>query len=301
MAREALPCRLWLRFVGIGARRPPRPSNPCKPVKGVSRCVFGIETTPGAEPEPIQAGQQIEAEWWGRGSYFDAGRYSFLCRDVVFNGSVAGFKGGAPLLSTPTANFQGTGAGGACNTVMGAAQISADASGWQFAFSFKETGAGQYLVTDQLETATEAPAPVHGGLHRAGSSDDDLHVPGEDRQGHLDVGAERTDRRDAPPQRRSSSTPKRRTRRSARRTGHARNELARSSPRRRREACCRWCSRSTDRRTGTGVAGRPQRPPARPVPRRRRPSARGASAAPRVRCATSAGARPGRPQLSSPL
>ena len=70
--------------------------------------MFGIETTPGAEPEPLVAGQTVEAEWWGRGSYFNAGRYSFLCKDVVFNGSVAGFKAGGPLLSTPTALFGAT-------------------------------------------------------------------------------------------------------------------------------------------------------------------------------------------------
>lgn len=126
-------------------------NNPCKPVNGVSRCVFGIETTPGAEPEPIHAGQMVTAEWWGRGSYFNAGRYSFLCHDVVFDGSVAGFKAGAPILSTPSATFQGPASGGACTDVMGAAEVSADASGWRFRLSVKEQGAGQYLVTDLLQ------------------------------------------------------------------------------------------------------------------------------------------------------
>jgi hypothetical protein len=140
--------------IGVASAPGASAGNPCKPVKGVSRCVFGIETTPGGEPEPIAVGQTVEAEWWGRGSYFNAGRYSFLCKDVVFNGSVAGFTGGAPLLSTPTATFQGTEAGAACRTVMGAAQISADASGWQFSLSVKEQGAGQYVVTDQLKPPT---------------------------------------------------------------------------------------------------------------------------------------------------
>ena len=143
--------------IGIGGAQAASAGNPCKPVAGVSRCVFGIETSPGAEPEPISAGQTVEAEWWGRGSYFNAGRYSFLCKDVVFNGSVAGFKSGGPLFSTPTATFQGTEAGGVCRTVMGAAQISADASGWQFGLSVKEQGAGQYLVTDQLKSTTGSP------------------------------------------------------------------------------------------------------------------------------------------------
>ena len=143
--------------IGIAGVAPASAANPCKPVNGASRCVFGIETTPGGEPEPLAAGQTVEAEWWGRGSYFNAGRYSFLCKDVVFNGSVAGFKGGGPLLSTPTAIFQGNSSGGACTDVMGAAQISADASGWQFSLSVKEQGAGQYLVTDKLASTTGAP------------------------------------------------------------------------------------------------------------------------------------------------
>jgi hypothetical protein len=119
--------------------------------------VFGIETSPGAEPEPIAPGQTIEAEWWGRGSYFDAGRYSFLCKDVVFDGTVAGFKAGGPLLSTPTALFQGNESGGACRTVMAAAEVSADASGWQFRLSVREQAPGQYLVTDQLGSTSGTP------------------------------------------------------------------------------------------------------------------------------------------------
>jgi hypothetical protein len=146
-----------LAAIGIAGAPAATASNPCKPVNGASRCVFGIETTPGAEPEPLTAGQTVEAEWWGRGSYFNARRYSFLCKDVVFNGSVAGFSGGAPLLSTPTATFQGNGSGGACTTVMGAAQISADASGWQFRLSVKEQAPGQYLVSDQLRSTAAAP------------------------------------------------------------------------------------------------------------------------------------------------
>jgi hypothetical protein len=139
--------------IGVAGAPPASATNPCKPTGGVSRCVFGIETTPGAELEPLHAGQTVEAEWWGRGSYFNAGRYSFLCKNVVFNGSVAGFTGGGLQLSTPTATFKGTEAGGACRTVMGAAQISADATGWQFSVSVKEQGAGQYLLTDLLKPA----------------------------------------------------------------------------------------------------------------------------------------------------
>jgi hypothetical protein len=103
------------------------------------------------------AGQTVEAEWWGRGSYFNAGRYSFLCKDVVFNGSVAGFKAGGPLLSTPTAMFQGNESGGACRTVMAAAEVSADASAWQFRLSVKEQAPGQYLVTDELASTNGTP------------------------------------------------------------------------------------------------------------------------------------------------
>ena len=38
-------------------------TNPCKPVNGVSRCVFGTQTTPEAEPEPLHIGQTIQQEW----------------------------------------------------------------------------------------------------------------------------------------------------------------------------------------------------------------------------------------------
>jgi len=143
--------------IGMAGAQSAAAANPCKPVKGVSRCVFGIQASPGAEPEPIVAGQTVEAEWWGRGSYFNAGRYSFLCKNVVFNGSVAGFKAGAPLLSTPTALFQGTESGGACRTVMAAAEVSADASGWQFRLSVKEPAPGQYVVTDRLASTGGKP------------------------------------------------------------------------------------------------------------------------------------------------
>lgn len=144
--------------IGIAGAQSATAAGPCKPAKGgVSRCVFGIETTPGAEPEPLVAGQTVEAEWWGRGSYFNAGRYSFLCKDVVFNGSVAGFKAGGPLLSTPTAMFQGNESGGACRTVMAAAEVSADASAWQFRLSVKEQAPGQYLVTDELASTNGTP------------------------------------------------------------------------------------------------------------------------------------------------
>jgi hypothetical protein len=132
-------------------------SNACKPVNGVSRCVFGIETTPGAEPEPIQAGQPVQSEWWGRGSYFNAGRYSFLCRNVVFDGSVAGFMAGTPLFSASSADFQGVGAGGECNTITGTAHVSADTTNWQFRLGVTEQGAGQFLITDTLKTTTKAP------------------------------------------------------------------------------------------------------------------------------------------------
>ncbi len=159
MSRAKVLLSSLVAVVAIGIASAPSASagNPCKPVKGVSRCVFGIETTPGAEPEPLAAGQTVEAEWWGRGSYFNAGRYSFLCKDVIFNGSVGGFNGGGLLLDTPTATFQGTEAGGVCRTVMGAAQISADASGWQFGLSVKETGPSQYLITDVLKSTSGSP------------------------------------------------------------------------------------------------------------------------------------------------
>jgi len=156
-AKICLTGSIAVLAAGVGAAGGAQAANPCKPVAGASRCVFGIETTPGAEPEPIAAGQTVEAEWWGRGSYFNAGRYSFLCKDVVFNGSVAGFKAGAPLFSTPTATFQGTESGGACRSVMGAASVSADTTGWQFRLSVTEQGAGSYLVSDQLSSTTGAP------------------------------------------------------------------------------------------------------------------------------------------------
>lgn len=144
--------------IGIAGAQSATAAGPCKPAKGsVSRCVFGIETTPGAEPEPLVAGQTVEAEWWGRGSYFNAGRYSFLCKDVVFNGSVAGFKAGGPLLSTPTALFGGNESGGACRTVMAAAEVSADAAAWQFRLSVNEQAPGQYLVTDELSSTNGTP------------------------------------------------------------------------------------------------------------------------------------------------
>jgi hypothetical protein len=154
----SLPALAAALVVGLAGAQAASATNPCKAAKGgASRCVFGIETTPGAEPEPVAAGQAVEAEWWGRGSYFNAGRYSFLCKDVVFNGSVAGFKAGAPLFSTPTSAFQGTEAGGACRSVMGAANLSADTTGWQFRLSVTEQGAGSYLLSDQLSSTTGTP------------------------------------------------------------------------------------------------------------------------------------------------
>ena len=106
----------------------------------------------------------------GRGSYFDAGRYSFLCKDVVFDGSVAGFKAGGPLLSTPTALFQGNESGGACRTVIAAAEVSADTSGWQFRLSVKEPAPGQYLVTDPGRLDLRDASALHGCVHGAGNT-----------------------------------------------------------------------------------------------------------------------------------
>src|SRR5581483_7073380 len=59
--------------------------------------------------------------------------------------------------STPTALFQGTESGGACRTVMAAAEVSADASDWQFRLSVKEQAPGQYLVTEQLVSTAGSP------------------------------------------------------------------------------------------------------------------------------------------------
>ncbi len=132
-------------------------ANPCKPVKGVARCVFGIQTTPGGEPEPLHIGQTIQQEWWGRGSYFDAGRYSFLCQHVAFEGTVASFVGGAPELATPTTSFVGRGSGGACTSVMGDVQVSADSSQWAIQLSVKEPTPGQFVISDRLNTPTKEP------------------------------------------------------------------------------------------------------------------------------------------------
>jgi hypothetical protein len=134
-------------------------SNPCKPVKGVSRCVFGIQSTPEGEPEPLHVGQTIQAEWWGRGSYFNAGRYSFLCHQVVFDGTVAAFSGGAPAFATPTTSFVGAGSGGACTSVTGDVQVSADSSHWLIQLSVNEstTTPGQFMIKDVLKTTTKEP------------------------------------------------------------------------------------------------------------------------------------------------
>jgi hypothetical protein len=129
--------------------------NPCKPVKGVSRCVFGTQTS--GEPEPLHVGQTIEQEWWGRGSYFNAGRYSFLCHQVNFGGTVASFPGGAPLFATPTTSFVGAGSGGACMSVMGNVQVSADSSHWAIQLSVNEVTPGQFVITDLLKTTTKEP------------------------------------------------------------------------------------------------------------------------------------------------
>jgi hypothetical protein len=132
-------------------------TNPCKPVKGVSRCVFGTQTAPGAEPEPLHIGQTIQQEWWGRGSYFDAGRYSFLCQKVIFGGTVASFVGGAPELVTPTTSFVGRGTGGACTSVMGDVQVSADSSHWAIRLAVQEPAPGQFVISDRLKATTEEP------------------------------------------------------------------------------------------------------------------------------------------------
>jgi hypothetical protein len=134
-------------------------TDPCKPVNGVSRCVFGIQSTPEGEPEPLGVGQAIQAEWWGRGSYFNAGRYSFLCHEVVFAGTVAKFSMGAPVFATPTTDFIGAGSGGACTTSMGTAQVSADSSHWMIGLSVKEstTTPGQFVINDLLKTSTKEP------------------------------------------------------------------------------------------------------------------------------------------------
>jgi hypothetical protein len=132
-------------------------TNPCKPVKGVSRCVFGTQTTPGGEPEPLHIGQTIQQEWWGRGSYFDAGRYSFLCQKVVFGGTVASFVGGAPELATPTTSFVGRGSGEACTSVMGDVQVSADSSHWAIQLAVNEPTPGQFVISDRLKTTTKEP------------------------------------------------------------------------------------------------------------------------------------------------
>ncbi len=133
-------------------------SNPCKPVKGVSRCVFGIQTSAEGEPEPLHAGQAVQQEWWGRGSYFNAGRYSFLCHQVNFGGTVASLSaGGAPVFSTPTTSFMGAGTGGACTSVMGSVQVSADSSHWLIQLSVNESTPGQFLITDLLKTTTKEP------------------------------------------------------------------------------------------------------------------------------------------------
>jgi hypothetical protein len=137
-------------------------SNPCKPVKGVSPCVFGIQGAPEGEPEPLQVGQTIQAEWWGRGSYFSAGRYSFLCHQVIFGGTVAKFSGGAPAFATPTASFIGAGSGEACAGSLGTVQVSADSSHWTIQLSVKEstTMPGQFVISDLLKTTTKEPIDI---------------------------------------------------------------------------------------------------------------------------------------------
>jgi hypothetical protein len=132
-------------------------SNPCKPVKGVSRCVFGIQNTPAGEPEPLHVGQAIQAEWWGRGSYFNAGRESFLCHQVIFGGTVAKFSGGAPTFVTPTTSFVGSGSGGACISSMGTVQVGADSSHWTMQLSVNESTPGQFVITDLLKATTKEP------------------------------------------------------------------------------------------------------------------------------------------------
>jgi hypothetical protein len=131
--------------------------NPCKPNRGVSPCVFGIQTTPEGPPEPLRVGQTIQAEWWGRGSYFNAGRYSFLCHDVVFGGTVQSFLGGAPVFSTPATDFMGGGSGGACTSVSGDVQVSAPSADWTIQLSVKSTGASGYEIKDQLGTSDKKP------------------------------------------------------------------------------------------------------------------------------------------------
>ncbi len=131
--------------------------SPCKPVRGVSRCVFGIQSTPGGEPQPLAVGQAIQAEWWGRGSYFNAGRYSFLCHEVIFGGgSVAQFSAGAPVFAVPSAAFVGY-AGSPCTSATGTVQVTADASHWMIHLAVKEPTPGQFVISDVLKTSTKEP------------------------------------------------------------------------------------------------------------------------------------------------
>jgi len=133
--------------------------SPCKPVKGVSRCVFGIQSLPGGEPEPLAVGQAIAAEWWGRGSYFNAGRYSFLCHEVIFEGgTVAQFSGGAPVFAVPSATFVGY-TGGPCTSATGTVQVGADTPHWMIHLAVKEstTMPGQFVISDVLKSTTKEP------------------------------------------------------------------------------------------------------------------------------------------------
>ena len=135
-------------------------AGPCAPVKGVSRCVFGTAGSAPGEPEPLRVGQAVQAEWWGRGSYFNAGRYSFLCHQVVFSGSVSRFAAGAPVFATPSVSFLGAAPGGACTSSIGAVQVSGQSQSWITTLSVKEPAPGQYQVTDSLRDATKTPLVI---------------------------------------------------------------------------------------------------------------------------------------------
>jgi len=145
-------------------------TNPCKPVKGVSPCVFGIQTTPGAEPEPLHVGQDIQLRLWGRGIQFSAGVYSFVCHEALFGGTVASFSGGGPVFATPTNSFIGTGAGGACNSALGPALVTADSTDWTVQLSLKESMPGQITMSDVLKTSTKQPVTIASVYTEAAAS-----------------------------------------------------------------------------------------------------------------------------------
>jgi hypothetical protein len=95
-------------------------------------------------------------EWWGRGSYFNAGRYSFLCHDVVFSGSVARYSGGVPVLATPTTTWEGAGSNGACTSSLGTVQVVAQSGTFSVQWGVLETTPGQFAIVDTLRAAPKA-------------------------------------------------------------------------------------------------------------------------------------------------